>query len=562
MKFKDIIAFFLKKEEIKYVFGHTGGGICDLIDSLNINGINIFFSRNESNATYMADGYARITGKPSIILTTTGPAATNLVTGMANAYADSIPLISICALNDSYKYGYNNHQDGTGRGRSTDQNAIFKNCCKEVLFVNDPNTILKVLKDAFRIATQKRPGPVYIGIPKNFWDFEIDEKELLNEVYKSDNLLFPDKNTEKKIIDSIYQSKFPLILLGEGAYYKNINLDFEKFINKIKIPFVVSPVAKNFVNEFNSYYLGTMRHTGSKQIYDYFSKVDLVIMLGDRLSEHEKYKGNYQFLNNKEIIQIDNDDSEIGKIAKIDMGIFSDVSFLLNSSFIDREHINSQVFLKEINYFKDQYLKINQIRQTNIGINPYFITKEIEVKADKDAVFVVDGGFTKTLFISKLKTNINQKFIVADKFSPMGYSIPASIGVALSGKKEVYCLVGDGSFQMTFNDLTCLLDNSKIKIILLLFNNQGMVSIKNFKSNLKNKRFSFSNPNFKKIALSNKMNYFYNKSFVSFQKSLRIAKKLKNSCFIELAIDQNAIIWDFKEMSKKSKLKNILRKII
>lgn len=556
MKVKEFIARFFKKQNISHIFGHTGFAVTSLIDELIKEDFEIVYSRSENNSVYLADGYSRILEKPAIIITTTGPGATNLVTGVANAYSDSIPLLLVCALNDSISYGLNNHQDGTGRGRSIDQNNIFSNCCKESIFVANPKTIITALREAFRMACSGRKGPVYLGIPRDFWDIEIENDSYFDKEKNNyaKNLKFVKNDSFKKVFDLIYKSKKPLFIIGEGIKYDGVGIDFNKFIQKIRVPYVISPMTKDYVDEFNECYLGTLRHTGSKQIFEYLKEADLLVILGDRLSSHE-YGNNLSYFKNKIIVQIDNDPCEIGKLFSVDVAIESDFKEFFNNDLI-KLHNNSSALINEIHQLSEKYINIIQPLETKLGINSFYIPKLLEKIGGSDAVFTVDGGSAKTLFITKLRTKITQRFLVADKFSPMGYSIPASIGASIAGKKEVYCLVGDASFQMTFNDLAVLIGRN-IKIILLLLNNGGMKTIKNYCEVKKLPKFC--NPDFKHIALSMDMEYQFAKKYKNLEIAIKKAKISRKSQFIEVIIDQSILRLDVVNSGKIGKIKPLIK---
>jgi len=548
MKLKDIVSGFLKSQGVEIVFGHTGAGNIDFIESLAKSGIKVMFSRNENNAAYLADGYSRAKNSISIVTSTTGCGATNLVTGLANAYSDEIPIVAICAMNNSNDFGLNNHQDGTGKSGSVDQNEILKNCCKHSIFVFNPKLILSSLKEAFRISQSERKGPVYLGIPKDFWNVDIDIV-LDEKKYRSEEDLTFNNKKIMELYELIYKSEHPLILIGDGIRYGRVGIDFEKFINKMRIPFALSPLAKDFIDESNDYCLGSIRLRGSKHILKYLAKTDLIILLGNRLTELE-FGNNKNLFLNKQIIQIDKDPNEIGRIISFDHAINSNGTDFFNYKKI-RNHRNSTLLKSMAFSLKKEAFDIPQKEHSEVGMNPFYIPKVLEKYSSKEAVFVVDSGYTKSLFISKLNTKSGQRFIVADKFSPMGYSIPASIGVAISGKKEVYCLVGDGSFQMTFNELTDLID-VKIKIILILLKNNGMRSVKPI-SNLNGNLANFSNPDFLKISQSVGMEHQSVKNVLELVSALNIARKSTTSQFIEIDVDQSLMKWDFEEDNHKNR---------
>lgn len=543
---KSAIADILLQEKVEYVFGHTGWHIMHMWEAVNNAKINIIFNKHEWNAVFMADWYTRVSKKIGIILWTAGPGATNMLTWLATAYLDSIPLIAICASVATNIVWRNPAQDGSGRWRSIDQKQTFKSVCKQAMLAQSPESVPGLIREAFRIALSWRPGPVYVEIPSNFWNIEIEYNLVTEGKYKNLNLACCNLIDSEKIKEKLYKAKKPLIIIWEWAEENWINLKLETFLNNIKIPFSVSPMAKNFIDEFNPYFLGVMRWSWKTQkVYEYMKTADLVLFLWDRMQQVEmKWYSDELIENNKILAQVDIDPDEIGRVYPVDYSCIWSIS-----SFIDlvgkNEHKNASKLLESIEKLKNEYPRIELNKDSDIGINPVNIINITEKYASNDTTIVCDTGNPKSLAILKFRTNSNQNFLTADKNGPMWYSIPAALWAALATKKEVICFVWDWWFQMSFNELgVCL--NYELKVIYIIFNNNGCHTIKRIQSAMywSHCATCFENPNFGKLAEWFNMKNYSVKTSKEFEEAFKKAQQSKVSIIIEAIIDDDLIIWE------------------
>ncbi len=499
---KSAIADILKQEKIEYVFGYTGGHIKAMWKAANDAKIKLILNRQEGNAIYMADGYARLTKKPSIVLATTGPGVTNMVTGLASALLDSIPIVAIGAGVSTDAVGKNAVQEGSGRGQTTDQKLIFKACCKQSMLAPSPEAIPDMVREAFRLSISGRPGPVYVEIPSDFWDKEIEYESMPPLKYKNIHPPQCDLKDSLEIIKNLYKAKHPIIIIGEGADAKDIESKLDNFLNKTKIPFAVSPIAKNFVDEYNPLYLGVPRSGGKKQkVYEYMRKSDFILFLGDRMQEWETNWYDETLIKNAKIAQVEPDYSEIGRVFPVDFSAVGSVS-----SFIDqidiKQHDQSAELKQEVDKLNKLFPRLDRYPDGD-GMNPFNLNNIVEELITNDATIVCDTGYAKSMAIMKFRTKLSQKFIVSDKNGPMGYSVPASLGVALKTKKEVVCFVGDGGFQMTLNELGTAMEYG-LKIIYIIENNSGcqMIVSGNIEDYGSHCAGTFKNPDYVKMAES------------------------------------------------------------
>ena len=452
---KSSIADILKQEKIEYVFGHSGGHIMHLFEAAKNAGIRIILNKQEGNAVYMADGFTRVSGVPSVILGTAGPGATNMLTGIATAHLDSIPLVAICAGVRTLATGRNAIQDGSGRGRATEQRLAFKALCKQAMLVPAPQEAPNVVREAFRVALSGRPGPVYVEVPSDFWDVSIDYQRIEPGKYKNTGIPGCDAGECNAIAQALQNADRPLVIIGAGAQEPGIRLKLDRFLQTTRIPFAAAPMAKNLVDEFNPLYLGVLRVWGSTQkVYEYMRSSDFILFLGDRMQEWEMNWYDDSLVANAALAQIDPDPEEIGRVYPVD---FSSVGRV--SSFIDldvhHEHKNSQTLNKDIADLWGRFPRHDRYEDGN-GINPLNLNNIIEDMAEKDAIIVCDTGHAKSMAIMKFRTRREQTFLVAENNGPMGYSLPAALGAALASQKEVICFIGDGGIQMSINEHSSL----------------------------------------------------------------------------------------------------------
>jgi acetolactate synthase-1/2/3 large subunit len=540
---KSAIADILKHEGVEYVFGYTGGHIMQMWEAANNAGIKLILNKQEGNGVYMADAFARLTKKPAVVLGTAGPGATNMTTGLATALLDSVPIIAIGASVDTKAFGRNAVQDGSGRGRATEQRLVFKAVCKQAMLAPSPEAVPLMAREAFRIALSGRPGPVYLEIPSDFWDKEIDYESIEASQYKNTNLPDCPRADVEAIIKKFYDSKHPMILIGEGALEPGIQEKMMKFLNGLKVPFGVSPLAKNIVDEYYPFYLGVARAEGKTQkIYEYMRESDFILFLGDRMQEWELNWYDRSLVEKAVLAQVDPDWDEIGRVFPIDYSAVGSISSFIGL-FPPEAHRNSGQLEKEVEDLNKKFPREERLKDGN-GINPLNINNIVEELAADDATIVCDTGYAKTMAILKFRTKLSQNFIVADKNGPMGYSVPAALGAALATNKEVICFSGDGGFQMSLNELGTAL-NYGLKVIYIIENNGGCISIADFHKSVYGHHCAatFKNPDFSKLAESYGMQGFTVRTTEEFEKAFKQAQKEKTSVIIDAKIDQSVMVW-------------------
>lgn len=534
----------LKLEGVELVFGYTGCHIMQMWEAANNGGLKLILNKQEGNGVYMADGYYRTSKKPVVVLGTAGPGATNMVTGLANALLDSIPIIAIGANVSTDAFGRNAVQDGSGRGRATEQRLIFKAACKQAMLAPSPEAVPSMVREAFRIAFSGRPGPVYLEIPCNFWDIEIEYEPVPPNLYKNTNIPRCNPSDCVKIATLLYKSRHPLIIVGEGAEEIQVKEKLIAFLNQSQIPFAASPMGKNFVDEHHSRYLGVARSEGLKQkVYEYMRRSDFILLLGDRMQEWETNWYDKSLIKNARLAQIDPDPDEIGRVFPANYSAVGSISSFIDQITIKR-HSQAYLLKGEVEKLKKEFPK-RKIYPDKNGINPLNLNTVAEKMASDNAVIVCDTGYAKSMTIMKFLTKISQTFIVADKNGPMGYSIPAAMGAALATDQEVICFVGDGGFQMTLNELGTAM-NYNLKVIYIVENNGGCISIVDYYTSIYGHHCAdtFKNPDFAQIARAYGMAGYSVETTDEFKEAFLKAQKAKTSVVIDAKINQAAMVWE------------------
>ncbi len=542
---KNAIVDILKREGIEYVFGHTGSHIIPLWEAVSTNGLKVIFNKQEGNAAYMADSFARLTKKPAIVLGTLGPGVTNMVTGLTTSLMDSVPVIAIGGTVTGHESGRNSMQETSGRGRSPEQRMIFKACCKQAMFAPSAQNTPDVIREAFRVANTGRKGPVYVEIPKDYWDTIIDYEPLEPAQYQNKNIPSCNKDDCLNIERELYKSKHPLIMIGEGADEEKMRRILPAFLKKIGVPYTTTPQAKNFVDEYDALYLGSARGSGKTQkVYEYMKESDFVLFLGARMHRPEMNWDNKSLLSKAKLAQVDFDEDEIGRVYPIHFSAVGSISSFMSNLSLNT-HTNSSKLASEVTKLNTMYPRLQEYKDSVVGINPVSIINIVEKNAHDDAVIVTDTGYVKGLVITKFRRTKEQTFIVSDKNGAMGYSLPAAIGARLATKKEIICLVGDGGVQMTLNELGTAM-NYDLKVIFIIFNNGGCISVKDHHTSLYS-HFNpslFKNPDFSKIAQAYNMRGIQVKTTSEFKKAFLEAQKSEVSVIIDVIVDQSLTVWE------------------
>ena len=478
----------LKEEGVEVIFGFPGGKVIPIYDAIFDSDIKHILVRHEQGASHAADGYARATGKTGVCVATSGPGATNLITGIACAYMDSIPMVAITGQAETNLIGTDSFQEA-------DITGITAPITKHNYLIKDVKELPTVVKEAFYIASTGRPGPVLIDIPVDVSKSLIEENvkvELKLEGYKPTY-----KGNPKQIIQAakrIFDSKKPVIFAGGGIIISEASLELADFARYAKIPVITSLMGKGGFPDEDGLSLGMAGMHGTKYANLAFMDADLIIAIGARFDDRVTGKLS-EFAKNADIIHADIDPAEIGKNVKADIPIVGDAKTILADLKIRyKELIDKKGFpdrndwLKTIkNLKKDFPLKYDK---SSRGIKPMYVIEKIYEITKGDAIICTEVGQHQMWTAQFYKFSQPRTFITSGGLGTMGYGLPASIGAKVGRPdKTVIDIAGDGSIQMVSQEFaTAVLNRIGVKIMIL--NNGYLGMVRQWQEFFYNKRYS------------------------------------------------------------------------
>jgi acetolactate synthase-1/2/3 large subunit len=481
----------LKEEGVEVIFGFPGGVVIPIYDAIFDSDIRHILVRHEQGAAHAADGYARATGKVGVCLATSGPGATNLITGIASAYMDSIPVVAITGQVAT-------HVIGTDAFQEADITGITAPITKHNYLIKDIRDLPLVIKEAFYIASTGRPGPVLIDIPVDISKGLIEENvkvELKLEGYKPTY-----KGNPKQIIHAarkIYDSKKPVIFAGGGITSSGASEILTSFARYAKIPVINSLLGKGTFPDTDGLSLGMAGMHGTKYANLAFTMVDLIIAVGVRFDDRVTGKLS-EFAKNAEIIHIDIDPAEIGKNVNADIPIVGDAKNVLADllerykEYSDRKGgPNRSGWLDSITELKKQYpLKY---KKEFDGLSPGFIIEKIYELTGGDAIICTEVGQNQMWTAQYYKFDKPRTFISSGGLGAMGFGLPASIGAKVGmPDKTVIDIAGDGSIQMVSQELATAVVN-KIPVKVMILNNGYLGMVRQWQEFFWDKRYSHTN---------------------------------------------------------------------
>jgi acetolactate synthase-1/2/3 large subunit len=483
MKVSDYIVYFFVSHNIKYIFGYQGGMITHLVDSISKNAdIRFIQCYHEQSAAIAAEGYARASGKFGVAISTSGPGATNMITGIANAYYDSIPVIYITGQVNTYEYKYQKPIRQMGF-QETDIVSIVKPITKYAVMIDDAVHIKYEFEKAIDIATTGRKGPVLLDIPMN-----IQRADILPENLSSYENFYKKPKLDTTIVQEaallIRQADRPLVLCGSGISSNGCNDKVNKFLSKSNLPYVVSLMGKGCIDETRENFVGMIGSYGNRCANLAFSYANVVLVLGSRLDLRQTGKKNLGNFDNVKFIQVDidinelNDDSIRNKVlAHASVDDFLDVLDKENPVFIVKDE-----WVKFILFLKENLSQKNDINRFLPNKAPYEALEQIGLTADDKAIFTVDIGQNQMWAAQTLRLKPDQMFFTSGGLAPMGYALHAAIGAAFAfPEKQIVCVIGDGGFHIALQSLL-LISQYKLNIMLFVLNNHALGMITQFQT--------------------------------------------------------------------------------
>jgi len=494
MKASDLLIKCLENEGVEYIFGLPGEETLDIMESLRTSTIRFIPARHEQAAAFMADAYGRFTGRPGVCVSTLGPGATNLLTGVADAYLDKSPLVAITGQADLKRIHKESHQ-------YIDIVEIFSSVTKWNGRIESPDVIPEMVRKAFKVASTERPGPVHLEMPENIAAMEVGGmyETMISPIQPRRSS--PDRQSLRKAAELIEQSKFPLILAGHGVVRKSANARLRTFAELFCIPVVTTFMGKGGITAESRSCIGTIGLAQDRQITDIFSRADLVIAVGYDLVEYAPKNWNPNL--DKKIIHVDFTTSEVDLHYVPIIEIISDIREtmeLLEGALSTNKKNECMISARQD--FTESFER--EGKPAVWPPKPPGIIYGIRKALRPEDILISDVGSCKFWAAKFYPVYRNNTFILSNGFASMGFALPSAITAKLIHPGlNVVALCGDGGFLMNLQDLetACRL---KLNIVVVVFNDNGYNLIK-WKSE---KKFGssfgvdFSNPDFVRLAES------------------------------------------------------------
>ena len=467
-----LLVEYLKKEGVNVVFGYPGASVLPLYTALENSGIKNILVRHEQNAGHAANGYARITGRPGVCMATSGPGATNLITAIATAYMDSVPMVVITGQVMSELIG-----------RDVFQEADITGACepfvKHSYLIKEAADTPRVIKEAFHIASTGRPGPVLVDIPV----------DIMRSVISDDASLYPKtvnitgykpcldghKMQIKRAADAIKNAQKPVICAGGGAFISGAQKLVAQLAAQIDAPVISTLMGTGIIPKNNPLYLGMFGTHGTARSNFALYNADLLIVCGARLGDRAVARAN-QLSSGTTVIHIDIDPAEIGKNIKTEIPIVGDLSRTL-SKLIKLVEKADGSWIKDCTKSDIKISKAEKKDVSSLGINPAEFIEKLTSRLPDGCTLCADVGRNQMWSARHFMCD-NGRFLTSGGMGTMGYSIPAAIGAKLANKNAFTVAVcGDGAFQMAMNELaTVVQSNVDIKIVIMNNHCLGLIN--------------------------------------------------------------------------------------
>ena len=531
----EIVIECLKEQGVDTVFGYPGGAILNVYDELykHQNEIKHILTSHEQGAAHAADGYARATGKVGVCLATSGPGATNLVTGIATAYMDSIPIVAITCNVGVSLLGKDSFQE-------IDITGITLPITKHNFIVKDVNNLAATIRKAFAIAEKGRPGPILIDIPK---DVTANKAEYVKEkpvaVEPSQNICETQLDTA---VEMIKEAKKPYIFVGGGAILSGASEELYTFAKKVDAPVTDSLMGKGAFPGTDPLYTGMLGMHGTKTSNYGVSECDLLIVIGARFSD--RVTGNAQkFAQNAKIIQIDVDVAEMNKNVMISAGVVGDIKVVLDRLNERLEQQDHAEWVTKIQEYKEKY---PLVYHKDVLSGP-FVVEEIYRQTKGEAIISTEVGQHQMWAAQFYKYTKPRTFLTSGGLGTMGYGLGAALG-AKSGREDkvVVNIAGDGCFRMNMNEIATAVRHN-IPVIQVVINNHVLGMVRQWQNLFYGQRYSATVLNdavdFVKLAEAMGAEGIRATTQEEFKSAFEKAMNLGRPVVIDCQIDSDDKVW-------------------
>ena len=464
----EIMVKCLQEEGVEIVFGYPGAVICPFFDKLYDTDIRAILVRQEQNAAHAASGYARALSKVGVCVATSGPGALNMITGIATAYMDSIPLVAITGQVKSDQLGRDVFQEA-------DITGACESFVKHSYLVKDTADLPTVFKEAFHIASTGRPGPVLIDVPVDVQQGEVEGfvyPEKVNIIgYKPSVSGHPMQI--KRALDILSKAQRPVIVAGGGVLTSGAKLKFREFVKKTSIPVISTMMGIGAMATDDPLYVGMIGSHGKKAANKVIHDSDLIIVCGARVGDRAVSSPD-QVIEHTTVIHIDIDPAEIGKNMKTNIPIVGDINNVMTAMLKDVDYTAPQEWLDSVEGWKKEFAL--PYKRFEGYVEPKSFLEKLSGMLRSKAILIADVGQNQIWCANSYKMS-DGRFFTSGGMGTMGYSVPAAIGAKFARPdRDVVAVCGDGSFQMMFNELATIVQNGlNVKIIVMRNTVLGMV---------------------------------------------------------------------------------------
>lgn len=548
IKVSDLIVNFFEEKRVEYIFLLSGGMMMHLLDSVSKSKkIKYVCNHHEQACSISAETYARVKNSIGVCYATSGPGATNTVTGIAGAWLDSSPVMF---LTGQSRASLTSRESGIDNLRmlgnfEVDISEITKPITKYSVFLNNPKEVLFHLQKAYFLATNGRPGPVLLDIPLDVQGAMVDEDELVHFISPEEIKYNFDIDTLK---NDLKNAKQPLIIAGHGIRVANQVEQFRAFINHLQIPVVTTQLANDLLPYVDNLYIGKVGLRGDRAGNFAVQTADLIITIGTSLHITTTGYELESFAPNAKKIVVDIDDAVLEKNKGIsNMQIKSDVSTFISKLYSETETFKANLWLEKLTKWKKEFLIISEPHiRLDDEINTYHFIDLLGNNLNDDDVVIADSGSLYYITGQALLSKIDQRIILSGALGAMGYALPGSIGAAFAApNKNIICLVGDGSMQLNVQELQTISHyNLNCKIIII--NNNGYASIRNSQASFLEGHIAAASqdtgvtfPNWEKLSDAYNLEYVREDKYSKLEELFIYLNNKKGPIIVEIIVPEN-----------------------
>ena len=535
----EVIVKCLEKENVELIYGYSGVAIDPFWNKILHSHIKQVLVRTEQNAAHLASGYARISGKVGVCAVTSGPGATNLITGIATAYADSIPLVAITGQVNSDMIGSDVFQEA-------DITGAVESFVKYSYLVRDVADLPRIIKEAFYIAGTGRRGPVLIDIP-----FDVQNAEFTGKFSYPETISMRSyKPTVKgnivqirKVIKEVENAKKPIICVGGGVHLSGATEEIRKFAELNNVPVVSTMMGIGVMPSEHPLYFGMVGNNGQPFANRAMNESDLLLMVGARVADRAVNRPDL-ITENKVMVHIDVDPAEIGKNVGPTIPLVGDIKHIFAEFLANDDHADDhKEWIETLRRYKEEMMTLRAPAAEGF-VDPEGFIRALSRAMNDDAIYVADVGQNQ-IWSCAYHIVKNGRFLTSGGMGTMGYSIPAALGgkIAAPGR-QVVAVIGDGAFQMSMMELATMRQFG-VNLKIVVMNNGYLGMVREHQHNAYNDNYSMvkleGDPDLSLIAAAYKMQYFKVDGNTDMEEALREFLKDDSSNLMEVMVDPMAL---------------------